>query len=105
MVDRQHVIITDEIQTKAPSELCWFMHTEAQITPSGTTAVLTQNGKTLLAEILSPVGATFSVRDAVPLPTSPTPEQADNKNRRKLTIHFTDVTNLTLQVKLTPGEH
>jgi hypothetical protein len=105
MVDRQHVLITDKIQTKSPSELYWFMHTEAEIAPNGSTATLTLNGKTLTAEILSPSNATFTVMDAQPLPTSPTPEQADNKNRRKLAIHLTDVTNLTLQVKFTPNNH
>ncbi len=102
MIDRQHVIITDDIQAKSPSELYWFMHTQASITPNGKTATLTQNGKTLTAEIVSPANATFTVMDAQPLPTSPTPEQADNKNRRKLTIHLTNVTDLTIKVKLTP---
>jgi len=102
MINRNHVIITDNIQTKSPSELYWFMHTQATITPQGTTAILTQNGKTLKAEIVSPSNATFTVMDAQPLPTSPTPKQADNKNRHKLTIHLKDVTDLTLQVKLTP---
>ncbi|MBT4139053.1 MAG: DUF4962 domain-containing protein [Candidatus Latescibacteria bacterium] len=102
MVDRQHVVITDEIQTKSPSELYWFMHTNAEIAPNGATAILTQNGKQLTAEILSPSGATFTSMDAKPLPTSPVPKQADNKKRRKLTIHLRDVTNLTIQVKLTP---
>ena len=102
MVNRNHVIITDDIQAKSPSELYWFMHTEAEVSPNGATAILTQNGKNLKAEIISPSNATFTVMNANPLPTSPTPTQADNKNRRKLTIHLKDVTDLTLQVKLTP---
>lgn len=105
MINRDHIIITDEVQAKSPSEIYWFMHTEAEITPNGNKAILTQNGKTLTAEILSPSQATFTVMDAKPLPTSPTPEQADNKNRRKLTIHLKDKTDLTIRVKLTPETH
>lgn len=102
MVNRDHVIITDEILAKSPSELYWFMHTEAEITPKGNKATLTQNGKKLTAEILSPAQAIFTVMDAKPLPTSPTPDQADNKDRRKLTIHVQNVEALTIKVKLTP---
>ena len=44
----------------------------------------------------------MNVLDATPLPTSPNPKQADNTGRRKLAIHFTDVTTLQIKVKLTP---
>ncbi|MDP6041994.1 MAG: heparinase II/III family protein, partial [Candidatus Latescibacteria bacterium] len=102
MIDQNHVIITDDIDAQSPSELWWFMHTDADIQPDGQIATLTQNGKQLKAEILSPAQATFTVLDAKPLPSSPSPKQADNKNRRKLAIHLTDVTELKIKVKLTP---
>ncbi len=102
IIDRNHVVITDDLEAKSPSELWWFMHTRASVKLSGQTALLTRRGKHLKAEILSPSDAVFTVLDATPLPTSPTPEQADNKGRRKLAIHFTDATNLKIKVKLTP---
>ena len=58
-------------------------------------AILTQKGKTLQVQILSPSGATFTERDAVPL-------QADNEDWQKLAIHLTDITDLKIQVKLIP---
>ena len=102
MIDQNHVVITDDIKTKSPSELWWFMHTRASIKTDGQTALLTRRGKHLKAEILSPPEAVFTVLDATPLPTSPNPKQADNTGRRKLAIHFTDVTTLQIKVKLTP---
>ena len=102
MVDQNHIVITDDIKTKSPSELWWFMHTRASIKTDGQTALLTRRGKHLKAEILSPPDAIFTVLDATPLPTSPNPKQADNTGRRKLAIHFTDVTTLKIKVKLTP---
>ncbi len=102
MIDQNQVVITDDIKTKSPSELWWFMHTRAGIELGGQTALLTRRGKHLKAEILSPSNAIFTVLDANPLPTSPDPKQADNEGRRKLAIHFTDVTNLKIKVKLTP---
>ena len=102
VIDQNHVIITDDIEAKSPSELWWFMHTRASVKPDGQTARLTRRGKHLKAEILSPSNAVFTVLDATPLPTSPNPKQADNTGRRKLAIHFTDVTKLKIKVKLTP---
>ena len=102
IIDQNHVVITDDIEAKSPSELWWFMHTRASVKLDGQTALLTRRGKHLKAEILSPSEAVFTVLNATPLPTSPNPKQADNTGRRKLAIHFTDVTNLQIKVKLTP---
>ena len=102
MIDHKYVVITDDIEAKSPSELWWFMHTRASVKLDGQTALLTRRGKHLKAEILSPSDAIFTVLDATPLPTSPNPKQADNTGRRKLAIHFTDVTALQIKVKLTP---
>ncbi len=102
VIDQNHVVITDDIAAKSPSELWWFMHTKASIKLDGQTAILTQQGEQLKAEILSPPEAAFTVLNAEPLPTSPNPKQLKNKGRRKLAIHFTDVTNLTIKVRLTP---
>ena len=102
IIDQNHVVITDDIEAKSPSELWWFMHTRASIKLDGQTALLTRRGKHLKAEILSPSDAIFTVLDATPLPTSPNPKQADNTGRRKLAIHFADVTTLQIKVKLMP---
>ena len=103
MPGRSHVMITDEIEANAPADLWWFMHTEAKVELDGARAILSQNGKQLIAEIVSPSGAVFTVRNAEPLPTSPNPKgQADNSGRRKLAIHLTDVRDVKIAVKLAP---
>jgi hypothetical protein len=104
MIDRSYVTITDEIETKEPADVWWFMHTQADVRLSDdkTMATLSQNGKRIIAQITSgPAGASFSVMDAVPLSTSPDPEiQASNEGTRKLVVRLTDVRNLKLTVKV-----
>ena len=104
MIDRAYVVVTDEVTNKKASELYWFMHTQAdvQISEDGKTATLSQNNRNLTATLQSPERAVFKVMPAEPLPTSPTPDQAGNKGRRKLAIHLTDVKDLTIKVRFTP---
>jgi hypothetical protein len=56
---RKWFLIQDEAQTPAPAEAWWFMHTKAAIAVSadGANATLALGGKTMLARILSPMGA------------------------------------------------
>lgn len=103
---RRMMLMQDEVQAKAPSEYWWFMHTSTdvdEISPDGSTVILTKNGKRLWARILSPSQAKFSVMDATPLPTSPNPAgQNTTAGIRKLAIHIEDVQNLRLSVLLVP---
>lgn len=73
---KPQVLIQDEVGVKNTSPLVWSMHTRAEVSVDGTTAVLTDKGKTLHAVLLSPAGASFSVVDA------PEPE---NEQMKKLT--------------------
>jgi len=66
-----YLVIQDDMQVKNSKTLTWSMQTKAEIAPDGATAKLTQGGKTLLATIVSPKGATFSAGD----PPAPTNEQ------------------------------
>jgi hypothetical protein len=105
MLDRQRVLIQDELVSEQPAEVWWFMHTEAKIEldAAGTTAKLQRGGKQLSARILSPAAAKFAVMKAEPLPTSPQPpKQANNDRYRKLAVHLTDVKELRLAVLFTP---
>lgn len=89
--NRTRVTVQDKFVLSKPAEMYWFAHTEAEITVSEDkkSAVLTKNGKKLLATIVSGDGAEFSVMDAKPLPTSPViNEQNPNDGVRKLTIHI-----------------
>jgi hypothetical protein len=105
LLDRRRVLVQDEVQADAPSEVWWFLHTPAKpaVAPDGTTALITQGKARLEARIVSPPGAKFEVRDAAPLPTSPQPpKQAQNRNVRKLAIHLPQQRDLRLAVVLTP---
>jgi hypothetical protein len=105
LLDRDKVLVQDEIQADKPVELWWFMHTPAsvRIADDGRTANLQQAGMQLHAEILSPVDARFQIMDAQPLPTSPHPErQAKNERIRKLAIHLAGISNARLAVLLAP---
>ncbi|KRE86493.1 hypothetical protein ASG89_10815 [Paenibacillus sp. Soil766] len=88
---RSSILLQDELQLKAPSDLYWFMHTEAPeitVAPDGKSAILKQNGKRLYAELLSPSAASFEVRTATPLSPSHNKGVAPNGNLRKLTVHI-----------------
>ena len=91
----------DKIILKKPAEMYWFAHTDAQITVSDDKkkAVLTKNGKKLLATIVSGDGAEFTVMDAKPLPASPVIEgQNPNDGITKLTIHINTCTSTEICV-------
>lgn len=99
--DNKTALLQDEIETKLPVDIYWFMHTNAEIIieNNGKTARLKQDGKTLYAECISPKDAKFTVMDAVPLPSSPNPaENNPNKGVRKLIISLTQVSNVTVSV-------
>jgi hypothetical protein len=105
LLGRKQVLIQDEIETAAPSDAWWFMHTPAEIKieGDGSSATLTQGKMRMLAKVLLPVGAQFAVMDAKPLPTSPNPTgQNENKGVRKLSIHLPGVTSTRIAVLLVP---
>lgn len=98
---RTMVVLQDELTLKKPSEVYWFMHTEAQvgISVDKKTAILTRSGKKLYAHIISPQEGTFSVIAATPLPTTPSlSNQNDNEGINKLTIHLNGVSTTTISV-------
>lgn len=98
---RKMVILQDELKLKRPSEIYWFMHTQAQIelTKDKKTAILTYSGKRIYAHIASPTAGSFTVMEAKPLPTSPNPAgQISNKEIKKLAIYLNGIQNTTLSI-------
>ncbi len=103
---RREVLVQDEVETGDPSEVWWFMHTEAEveIEAGGRTAVLTQDGRTLRAKLSGPAEAAFTVMDAEPLPgTAEASGQAANTGICKLAVKFDGVTDVRMAVLFTPG--
>lgn len=105
LLERQRVLVQDELLTDQPAEVWWFMHTEAKVelNQSGTIATLQRGGKKLTAQIVLPTEARFEVMKAEPLPDSPhPPKQANNDRYRKLAIHLAGAKDLRLAVLFTP---
>lgn len=105
LLDRQTVLIQDELKCEQPAELWWFMHTPARVSigDDGRAAKLNRNGKHLNVRILEPAGARFDIRPAEPLATSPNPKgQRANTDVKKLAIHFTKIRNLRVVVAFEP---
>ena len=83
LLERKHVLVQDEIETGAPVDLVWAMHTRANVRVDGQSAVLTREGKTLSMRILLPADARFATASA-----DPGPPQARNEGVTKLVIRL-----------------
>ncbi len=100
------VVIRDEVVALKPSKIYWFMHTRAavELSSGGKRATLTLGSEQVVADLVSPAGAGFTVMDAVPLPSSPNPkENVNNRGVRKLTILLDNVTDEQIVVELHPA--
>ena len=103
---RRSVVVEDEVQAKKSAELWWFVSTPAQIEvdAAGRNARLRLNSKQMVAELLSPAEAKFTVLKAEPLPSSPNPpKQKVNRGISRLTVHLPGVTETRISVRFSPG--
>ena len=81
---RKAVLVQDEFEIEKPCEVTWAMTTDADISVEKEgTAKLTLKGKTLVARVLSPAGATFGVESA-----EQKPPQKTNKGVRRLIVRL-----------------
>lgn len=95
--------IADEIKCKEPSELFLFYHTEAEIelTKNNRQAILNQDGKSMVVNLVKPLEAQFEILPAEPMPESPIlPFQETNEGIRKLSIHFIDVEAVEVEISI-----
>lgn len=106
--ERRAITIQDELTLKASSKVYWIAHSQklagAELSADKRTITLNSSGKRLVAEILSPVGATFTIVPAVTSGVNYLPETAPifanmmgaantvNKNFGKLQIEFSGLT-------------
>jgi hypothetical protein len=103
--DRTTVTLRDELRLKKPSEVYWFMHTEADIELSmnNRTAILSSKGKKMYVKIISPLNGEFLVMDGNPLSTSPqTLGQNKNLGIKKLAINFKNQKNIKISISFVP---
>ena len=81
---RRAVVIEDNFDINTPCAVAWGMTTDAEIdVKEGARAVLTINGKQLLARLMSPAGASFTVESA-----EQKPPQKENKGVRRLMVRL-----------------
>lgn len=96
LLDRREVLVQDELVLKKPAEVVWAVHTRAKVEVKGGTALLSQDGKKLLARLLLPrEGAAFEVRPAEG-------KGSPNKDVRKLVVAFQASGPTAIVVLLSP---
>lgn len=103
LCDRRRVfIVQDEVATRNPSEMWWFMHTkqDIEISEDGKTAVLSEGDNCMLVKILAArEDAVFQVLDAKPFESSPyIAGQNPNRGIRKLAIRLDNVEEETVSI-------
>lgn len=81
MLNRNSVMIEDEMKVRKKAEILWNFHTRAKIELHGNRAELVLNNQRLEARILSPRGAKFAV-----IPADPPPPEAQQPDVHNLTI-------------------
>ncbi len=100
MIERRAVLVQDEFTIETPCSVAWAMTTEATVAvKSNGTARLTQAGKALIARILAPAGANFTVESA-----EQNPPQKLNRGIRRLMVRLPETTtgNVRIAVLLSP---
>ena len=101
--DKRSLIIRDEFTVKEPSEVYWFMHTDAEIRPvDDNTLYLIKNGKSVKLTYACSAGSELSIMEAEPLPTSPQLSQTGNTGVKKVAIKMAATGSTNITVKLSP---
>jgi hypothetical protein len=100
--NRKDVLIEDNFSLKSATEVAWGMTTDQsiEILPNGK-AILrnaTITTKTLEAEIISPMGAKFSIESA----KKTAPEKLNSSSQRLMVRIANQTGNVKLQIKLSP---
>jgi len=96
--NRRAVVVQDEFELTGSCQVAWAVTTDAEISPDGPKAVLTKGGKELVATILAPSDARFTVESA-----EQQPPEARNEGVRRLMIRLPDQRGqVTVCVLLSP---
>jgi hypothetical protein len=97
----RRVLVQDEVETDAPVDLVWAVHTRAAVELDGPRAVLKATGQALSAQVLEPRGAVFEVAAAKGTAAG----EAQQPGVRKLIVRLAAGAGATrLAVEFAPGE-
>jgi len=88
MLDRERVLVEDEIEAEQPVDIVWSMHTPAELSIDGASATLQQGTERMQAQIVAPAGATFEAASAKPS----TPDENQNTGIHKLLARLPEKT-------------
>ena len=102
LLDRERVLIEDEIEAEQPVDIVWGMHTPAEISLDGASALLKQGAETVQARIIAPAGARFEAAVATPS----TPDENPNAGIHKLLARVPEKTRqarIAIVIETTPG--
>src|SRR5262249_31263767 len=80
LLDRDRVLVEDEVEAEQPVDILWGMHTPAEISIDGASTTLQQGAETVQAKIIAPAGARFEVASATPS----RPDENQNAGMHKL---------------------
>ena len=95
LIGNRSLKITDDIQVKSPHQIEWSMLTQADVEVKGQLAVLSQNGRTLSARILSPAEGQFQI-----LPGSGPPPEAQSSVLKRLALVLPSMRSTQIIVEL-----
>lgn len=100
MLERNSIVVQDEIQAKQPVDIRWKFLTGAKIQINGRSAVLSQGQAKLRVQIIEPPGASFEVISA-----NPPPPQKQQPNIQNLTVKLAEKSaNARIVVLIAPGD-
>ncbi len=99
LVGRRALQVTDEI-TGLDGEVRWGMVTKAMIELQGKTALLTESGRRLRAEIIEPAGARFEIDSTKP----PTDRENSNQGTSMLAVKVERQADVRITVLLRPDD-
>ena len=102
--EKQTVTMRSEFELNERSEVYWFMHTSADISIDGNTAILSKADKKIKVQVsANAMECELLNMEAKPLPTSPqVPAQNANSGYRKLAVKLNSDDYTTLTVRISP---
>ena len=107
-IDRDNQVVTmrSEFELTEHSEVYWFMHTSADISIDGDTAILSKGGKKIRIQVATnAMEHQLLNMEAKPLPTSPqVVGQNSNSGYRKLAVKMNTDGYTALTVRISPYE-
>lgn len=98
LIERRRIVVQDEIETAAPIDAAWNMHTPAAVEVQGSRATLTLGDRRLDVRILSPEGIRFEVDDVMVEP----PQRPIEGVRRLTAVLPKQLTRLRLVILVEP---